>query len=140
MRTVMGIGLDSASLLWVLLGSALGGAARYVVSEAVARTLKERFPWGTLLVNVSGAFAIGIWFGATVVQANAHALIALGFLGSYTTVSTFALQSLLLSREGRWSAAAAYVLTSALVCLIAVGLGFGLGGSLGDLFGAGTEP
>ncbi len=120
-------GLDTATLLWVLTGSAAGGAARYAVSEAVARRLLERFPWSTLVVNVTGAVAIGGWFGAAVANSSVQALFVLGFLGSYTTVSTFALQSLLLGTEGRWCAAVAYVLVSSLACLLAVALGFAAG-------------
>jgi len=123
-------GLDGASLLWVLTGSAAGGVARHVVSETVAHRLKERFPWGTLLVNVTGAGAIGIWFGSAASSATLHALFVLGFLGSYTTVSTFALQSLLLGKEGRWRAAVAYTLGSSLACLLAASLGFAAGSAL----------
>lgn len=122
--------LGTTTLLWVLLGSALGGAARYALSEAIARGLKERFPWGTLGVNVTGAAGIGVWFGAQPSNDTLYTLMVLGFLGSYTTVSTFALQSLLLGREGRWRAAAGYVLVSALACLLAVALGFAAGSAL----------
>lgn len=121
---------DGAMLFWVLTGSAAGGAARYAVSEAVAHALKERFPWSTLLVNATGACAIGIWLGMTTNDGALHGLFVLGFLGSYTTVSTFALQSLLLGREGRWCAAAAYVLTSSLICLLAAGLGYAAGAAM----------
>ncbi|MCC5873156.1 MAG: CrcB family protein [Gammaproteobacteria bacterium] len=120
-------GLDATTVLWVLAGSATGGAARYAVSEAVARGLMERFPWGTLVVNVTGALAIGVWFGAAVDSASLHAGLVLGFLGSYTTVSSFALQSLLLGTEGRWRAAMAYVLASVTICLLAVAIGFAAG-------------
>lgn len=129
-------GFDGATLLWVLTGSALGGAARYAVSEAVARALEERFPWGTLVVNVTGACLIGLCFGASVVNQTLHTVFVLGFLGSYTTVSTFALQSLLLGREGRWPAVLAYVLGSATACLLAVTLGF----AAGDAMTAGNWP
>lgn len=123
-------GLDTTTLLWVLLGSAAGGAARYAVSEALARGLQERFPWGTLAVNVTGAALIGVWFGTQLANDTLRALLVLGFLGSYTTVSSFALQSLLLGREGRWRAALAYVVTSSCACLLAVALGFATGNAM----------
>lgn len=120
-------GVETSLVIWVLLGSALGGAARYMVSETVARSLKERFPWGTFLVNVSGALLIGFWFGAGAGHPVLHSGLVLGFLGSYTTVSSFALQSLLLVREDRWPAAAVYVLGSSLTCLLAAAVGFAAG-------------
>ena len=130
------------TFLAVLVGSALGGMARFWLAAAVARRLGERFPWGTLAVNASGALAIGVFAAVllpaadgTVVAAGSSSpggllawhLAGLGFLGSYTTVSTFALQSLLLGTEGRWCAAVAYVLVSSLACLLAVALGFAAG-------------
>lgn len=118
------------TLLWVLLGSAAGGIARHALSEAMARGLEERFPWSTLTVNVTGAAGIGVCVGAGGLSDAVHALLLLGFLGSYTTVSTFALQSLLLSGEGRRRAALAYVLSSALACLLAVAVGFAAGSRL----------
>ncbi|MCC5887504.1 MAG: CrcB family protein [Gammaproteobacteria bacterium] len=120
-------GVETGVVLWVLLGSAFGGAARYLISETVARGLQERFPWGTLVVNVSGAVIIGAWFGAGVGNPVLQAGFVLGFLGSYTTVSSFALQSLLLFREGRWHAAAGYALMSSLACLLGAAVGYAAG-------------
>lgn len=120
----------SVSLLgWVLLGSGLGGAARFALSEWVARGLQETFPWGTFCVNVTGALAIGLWFGTGPSGGTAHALVVLGFLGSYTTVSSFALQSLLLAEESRWPAAGAYVVASAAACMLAAAIGFAISAS-----------
>ncbi|MBS3651432.1 fluoride efflux transporter CrcB [Pseudaminobacter sp. 19-2017] len=112
-------------LLLVCLGGLLGGVARFLVSGLVARTVGETFPWGTMVVNISGSFVIGIL--AAVVQA--HDLPALwafagtGFLGCYTTVSSFSLQTLALAREGEWVRAGGNVLLSVAVCLGAVALG-----------------
>ena len=123
-----------SGLISVALGSMLGAVARYFVSGFVARRVGETFPWGTLLINVSGAFVIGI-FGAL---AENHASIfaapdpwlfaVTGFLGAYTTVSSFSLQSLALARDGERSRAVGYVGFSVALCLAAVALGFALGG------------
>jgi fluoride exporter len=120
----------------VALGSVLGGMARYFISGFVARRVGETFPWGTLIVNVSGAFLIGV-FGA-LAQNNASVLASpdpwlfavTGFLGCYTTVSSFSLQSLALARDGQRGRAAGYVGISVLLCLSAVTLGFALASRL----------
>jgi CrcB protein len=116
----------------VALGSVLGGMARYFVSGFVARRVGETFPWGTLIVNVSGAFLIGI-FGA-LAESDASMLASpdpwlfavTGFLGCYTTVSSFSLQSLALARDGQSSRAGSYVVISVGLCLAAVTAGFTL--------------
>ena len=129
------------TFLAVLVGSALGGMARFWLADAVARRLGERFPWGTLAVNASGALAIGVFAavllpaadGAVVTgSSSAGGLLAwhlagLGFLGSYTTVSSFSLQTLALAHAGAWRRAGANVVLSLGLCLGAVGLGLLLG-------------
>lgn len=85
----------------LLLGGFLGGLARFAVSGAVARRIGETFPWGTLVVNLSGAFAMGL---AAAAGALGHPSLRLGlvtgFLGCYTTVSSLSLQTLTLARGG----------------------------------------
>jgi CrcB protein len=115
-----------------MIGSALGGVARYFISGFVARRVGETFPWGTLFINVTGAFLIGV-FGA-MAEDNASLLASpdswlfavTGFLGCYTTVSSFSLQSLSLARDGEGARAAGYVAISVALCLGAVTLGFTL--------------
>jgi fluoride exporter len=126
-------------LLSVMLGSVLGGMARYFISGFIARRVGETFPWGTLFINVSGAFLIGV-LGALAqdgssMLASADPAFAspwlfavTGFLGCYTTVSSFSLQSLSLAREGERGRAAGYVGLSVALCLLAVALGFVLVG------------
>ena len=114
---------------WLAAASAAGGAARFLVSEWVARDLGERFPWGTLVVNVTGAFAVGVLAAAADGGLFADwrfvwPAAVTGFLGSYTTVSSFSLQTLILLRDGARARAAGNVLLSLLLCLSAVTLGF----------------
>jgi fluoride exporter len=123
-----------SGLISVVLGSMLGGMARYFISGFVARRVGETFPWGTLIINVSGAFLIGIFGALALDDASIFAspdpwLFAVtGFLGCYTTVSSFSLQSLSLARDGERGRAVFYVGISVVLCLTAVALGFNLVG------------
>ncbi len=121
-----------SGLLSVMIGSALGGVARYFISGFVARRVGETFPSGTLFINVSGAFLIGV-FGAMaedntslLASPDSWLFAVTGFLGCYTTVSSFSLQSLSLARDGEGGRAAGYVAISVALCLAAVTLGFTL--------------
>lgn len=119
-------------LLLVLAGSALGGILRYGISGLVGRRFGERFPWGTLVVNLTGAFAIGV-LAALWVESDWHraspglVFVLAGILGSYTTVSSLSLQTLELARGGERCRSAGYLALSLLGGLAAVGAGFGLG-------------
>ena len=117
---------------WVIIGSALGGMARYGVSGTVARRIGETFPWGTLTVNVVGSFVIGL-FAALVAPGGAlggermvGAFVMTGICGGYTTFSSFSLQTLNLARDGEWPRALANVVASTVLCLLAVWAGFAL--------------
>ena len=119
------------SIILVALGGALGGLARYWVSGVVAQRFGETFPWGTLVVNVTGAAALG-GLAALVLASDADAsrtmplwtLLAIGILGSYTTVSSFSLQTLALLRSGETGHAVCNVAGSVAACLAAAALGY----------------
>jgi fluoride exporter len=108
----------------VALGGAVGGMVRFAVSGIVARRLGERFPWGTLVVNATGATLIGA-LAALMLARDTHildrpsiwALLVVGVLGSYTTVSSFSYQTLALVRSGEPGRAAANVAASVTLCL-----------------------
>lgn len=114
------------ALALVALGGALGSMARLWVSGVVARRQGQGFPLGTLVVNVTGAAAIGV-ISAVLMEPGSHAVerltlwaaLVIGILGSYTTVSSFSLQTLALAREGRPGRAAANVILSVVLCLAA---------------------
>ena len=117
-------------VLAVALGGALGGVARFWVSGVVARRFGERFPWGTLVVNVSGAALIGAIAGLVLApgshsigQPTVWAVLVVGILGSYTTVSSFSLVTLALARTGNARRAVANVVLSLGLCLSAVAIG-----------------
>jgi CrcB protein len=119
-----------SALISVVLGSILGGVARYFLSGVIARSVGETFPWGTLFINVSGAFLIGIFGGLAEDNASLMAspdpwLFAVtGFLGCYTTVSSFSLQTLSLARDGEQARALLYVVMSVALSLAAAAGGF----------------
>ena len=130
------------AFLSVMLGCAFGGMARHWLGRLVGRRVGTGFPWGTLAVNVTGAAAIGLLAGAagTGALATAHPDVwrfaAAGFLGSYTTVSSFSLQTLALVHDGDWLAATANVALSLGLCLPATALGLWAT----SLLGTGAAP
>ncbi|MCC5833671.1 MAG: fluoride efflux transporter CrcB [Opitutales bacterium] len=127
---------ETMEWLWVLFGSAAGGCARYELSRQLGLRLAADFPWGTLMVNLSGSFAIGFflaWADIAATDTNGsgwNALVTIGFLGGYTTVSSFALQTLQLIQTSRLVAALGNSLMSLLGCIFAAAIGFFAGGAL----------
>ncbi|OAF02939.1 protein CrcB [Bradyrhizobium centrolobii] len=126
-----------SGLTAIVIGSVLGGCARYFVSGAIARRLGETFPWGTMTINVTGAFLIGI-FGALATHSGSvfasptpWLFAVTGFLGCYTTVSSFSLQTLTLARNGEQLPALGNIVFSVGLCLTAVSCGFFLADRLG---------
>jgi CrcB protein len=119
-----------AACALVLIGGFFGGISRFFLSGVVGRRIGETFPWGTLLVNVSGALAIGAFAGAARAVGGIFAsdifrdLIVVGLFGGYTTVSSFSLQTLNLSLDGEQRLAAFNVVASAGLCLLGVAAGF----------------
>ncbi len=117
--------------LWVALGSALGGMARFWMSGLVAERVGEIFPWGTMTVNVLGSFIIGLFGTLTAadgrffVSPEVRVLVLVGFCGGFTTFSSFSLQTMALAQDGEWLWAGANIVLSVLVCLVAVWLGHG---------------
>lgn len=115
-----------ATLMLIAVGGGVGGVARFWLAGRIAQRFRGTFPWGTLLVNGSGAVAIGVLAGVLPEAAeqipNPSPLwqaLAIGVLGSYTTVSSFSLQTLELLRAGLHRAAALNVLASMGLCLTA---------------------
>jgi CrcB protein len=122
------------ALIWVAVGSALGGPARYFVSGLVGRHIGETFPWGTIVVNATGSFVVGLFAAAAATgvfaMTAAWPFAVTGFLGCYTTVSSFSLQTLALARDGEMMQAGANIFISLFSCLVAVALGYAAGVAL----------
>jgi CrcB protein len=118
---------------WIFLGAGAGGVLRFLCSNMIARAFGETFPWGTLLVNVSGSFLIGLFAvvtgpdGRLLVGSTARQFVMVGVFGGYTTFSSFSLQTLNLARDGQWWLVAANIAASLVLCLAGVWLGFAAG-------------
>ncbi len=128
-----------AAYLWIAVGSALGGMARFWCSGLAARLIGETFPLGTLLVNVVGSFIIGFFAtltgpdGRVFVDTLTRQFVILGICGGYTTYSSFSLQTLNLVQDGEWWLAGANIALSLIACLIAVWAGYALAASINAL-------
>ena len=115
--------------LWVCLGGAIGSGARFWVSGLVAQRIGQTFPFGTLAVNVTGSFFIGILAGMSLPEGRwmlgpaARQFLMIGVCGGYTTFSSFSLQTLSLAQDGEWLRAAANSILSFVLCLMATWLG-----------------
>jgi len=128
-----------AAYLWIAVGSALGGMARFWCSGLTARLVGETFPWGTMFVNVVGSFIIGFFATLTGPDGRIFAdtltrqFVMLGVCGGYTTFSSFSLQTLALLQDGEWWLAGANIALSLIACLIAVWAGYALAASINAL-------
>jgi len=128
--------MNPFAYIWVALGGALGSVARFWFSGLVARQFGETFPWGTILVNISGSFVIGFlaaltesegrWFMSPAMRQ----FFMIGVCGGYTTFSSFSLQTLNLLREREWLYAGGNILISVAFCMVAVWIGYALGAAL----------
>ena len=117
------------SCILVMLGGALGTAARFCVSGFIAERAGEFFPLGTLVVNVTGSFVIGFLAaftdpeGAVLISPRVRQFLMIGVCGGYTTFSSFSLQTLNFARDGDWFKAFLNTTLSFACCLGAVWLG-----------------
>ncbi len=115
--------------IWIALGSALGGVARYACSGLVAAWIGETFPWGTLTVNIVGSFIIGFFGtltgpdGRLLVPGDMRQFVMVGICGGFTTFSSFSLQTLALVQDGEVLRAGMNVTFSVVLCLVSVWLG-----------------
>jgi CrcB protein len=120
---------EIALYLWIMLGGALGTAARYWCTGFAARIFGETFPWGTLIVNVVGSFVVGFFAtmtgpdGRMFVGTTARQFVIIGICGGYTTFSSFSLQTLNLVDDGEWLGAGGNIVLSVILCLLAVWAG-----------------
>ncbi len=130
--------------LWVAVGGALGSVGRFWLNGIVSTKVGETFPWGTMVINVSGSFVIG-FFGALTApegrlnsqsRAFATQFFMTGLCGGYTTFSSFSWQTLQRIQDREWLDAGGNIVLSITLCLIAVGLGYGLGSTINSMKGS----
>ena len=121
------------TLLVVAAGGPLGAVSRYMATGWVQDYTSEFFPWGTLLVNVGGSLVLGfalVWLQSTVSSAELRQFIAIGFLGSFTTFSTFSYEAVAMLRDREWWHAGGYVAGSVTLSLLAVVIGMAVASAL----------
>ncbi len=115
---------------------------RFWLNGLVSAQVGETFPWGTLLINVSGSFVIGFFAtltapdGRVFASSNTRQFFMTGVCGGYTTFSSFSLQTLNLARDGEWLRAGGYTIGSVVACLIAVWLGYVCANAINHLKGS----
>ncbi len=119
------------TLLYVGIGGFFGAIARYLVDGWVVARTGAAFPWGTLVVNLSGSFVLGLLVALAierdVLPADIRAPILIGFIGAYTTFSTLALESWRLIENGSYVAGLANLVGSMVLGIVAVAAGLLLG-------------
>ena len=122
--------------LWIFIGGGLGSIARWGLSGLIANAFGQTFPWGTLIVNVSGSFVIGLFAtltepgGRWMASGTFRNFFMLGICGGYTTFSSFSYQTLTLAEDGEWFKATANSVLSLVLCLAGVWLGHILAGMI----------
>jgi CrcB protein len=127
---------DFWNTLWIGAGGALGTILRFWLGGMVAQAFGERFPTGTLVINVTGSVVIGFFAAMTgpegrlMVKPLGRQVFMIGVCGGYTTFSSFSLQTLNLAREGQWGYAGLNVGLSVLLCLVGCWLGYIAGEAL----------
>ena len=113
-------------LIYVIIGSSLGGAARFLTQELVQKNYPTSIPLGTLAVNIIGSFIIGIIYALAEkmkISAEIRILIASGFCGGFTTFSSFAFENIKLMQDGEFFNMGLYVLLSLIIGFVAVYVG-----------------
>jgi fluoride exporter len=121
--------------LWVAIGGALGSVGRFWLNNLVVARAGDSFPWGVLIINALGSFAIGIFAAIPATHDSARKFLMVGICGGFTTFSAFSLQTLELAQRGEWLRAGANILGSVALCLAAVWLGHLLGASFNSMKG-----
>ncbi len=125
---------DVEGCLLIGIGGFVGANARYWISGWAAERFGQVFPWGTLLVNVSGACLLAFFYGwaanHVTLDPRVRLTVGIGFFGAYTTFSTFATESSALLLAGDWIGATGNILVTNLACVLGALIGFMLGRTL----------
>jgi fluoride exporter len=114
--------------LFIFFGAGIGGIFRYWISNAIHWFLGHQFPYGTLIVNVSGCFLMGLLFVLIMERFNGigpqlRSLLLIGLLGGYTTFSSFSIETINLFENGEWLRATLNILLSMILCIAATWVG-----------------
>ena len=110
--------------MWIAVGAVAGASARYFLSGFIARHFSAVFPFGTLLINISGSLVLGFFLVLSservLIDPRWRLLVAIGFCGSYTTFSSYAFETFAFMEQGRWLLVTANIVGSNALCLGAV--------------------
>jgi CrcB protein len=122
--------VEVAVVWYVILGSAVGGGARFLLGSFIQARAGAAFPVGTLLINVGGSFLVGFLLrysmDSAAINPHVRALLTTGFCGGFTTFSTFSWETIRLIEDGDYSRAAAYMLLSVVLSLAGAFMGVGV--------------
>lgn len=112
------------NVLWISIGAVLGANARYFLSRWAARALSPTFPYGTLIINITGSFVIALFLVWTseraIVDPRWRMLVVIGFCGAYTTFSSYAFETMYYFQQGHWTLFATNILLNNVLCLAAI--------------------
>ncbi|QGT98641.1 Fluoride ion transporter CrcB [Candidatus Syntrophocurvum alkaliphilum] len=116
------------TVLYVAVGGAIGAVLRYLLASYVSMRWLSAFPWGTLIVNMSGCFVVGYLIlkglETGLVSSNWKLFLVIGIGGAFTTFSSFSVETLMLFRDGLYLKGILNILTNIVLCLIATSAGF----------------
>lgn len=121
------------SILAVASGGAFGAVARYLASGWVQGYTGDFFPWGTMVVNIVGSALLGFlmtWLQSAVASPELRQFVTIGFVGSFTTFSTFSYETVAMLRDGEWWRAGGYLTGSVVIGLMAVWAGMSMANTL----------
>ena len=117
------MGTNLLNVIWISVGAVVGANARYFLSRWVARIFSANFPYGTLLINVTGSLLLGFFMAWTTERVLAdprwRLLVAIGFCGSYTTFSSYAFETAAYFEQGHWWFYAGNLIANNVLCLAA---------------------
>jgi CrcB protein len=116
--------IEWKTYVWISVGALFGANLRYLVSTIVRKVSGSAFPYGTLLINISGSMLLGFFLIWTTERVLANplwrSLVAIGFCGSYTTFSSYAFETMAYFEQGHWTLFAANILANNVLCLAGV--------------------
>lgn len=124
---------ETVMILVISIGGAIGAVLRYFASLYFAKSMGSSFPWGTLLINMSGSLGLGIVYGVALnipIHPQLKAFITIGLLGAFTTFSTFSLETVVMLREGEFFRMALYLAGTTVGGMACAFLGITVGGIL----------
>jgi len=123
-------GVNVKQLVFIAIAGALGTLSRYGLSEMTHNWLGRNFPWGTLVINIAGCFVIGFlmtfFAGTSFFSKEVQLAVTVGFLGAFTTFSTFGYDSFKFFHNGSWEMGMLNIIANVVIGLLAVMGGMGI--------------